>query len=128
MPADEVLRQLLHGARRDHGAPVHQEESLAHAARERQLLLDEKDRYLLLRVEPLYHVAELVDDARLNPLGGLVEQDALRIERERTPDGELLLLTAGKVAPPTTHHCPEHREQAKDEIGDLAFVGLAGEH
>ena len=44
------------------------------------------------------HVADLVDDVRLDAFGRFVQNQQLRLEHERPADRELLLLAAGQIA------------------------------
>ena len=107
--------------------PLHEKEPLGDAPGERQLLLDQEDRDLLLGIEPANHFPELVDDARLNALGRLVEQHALWLQGEGTTDGELLLLPAGQVTATAAHHRAQDGEEAKDEVGNVTMTALARE-
>lgn len=68
--------------------------------RKRQLLLDEKNGDTGFAIQPQDDVANLVNDIRLNAFRGLVENEQLRLERQRPPDRQLLLLPAGQITAP----------------------------
>ena len=111
MALDDVVRQLVHGAGRDVSASIEHAEVLAHAPRERQLLLDEQDRQAALLVQADQHVADLMHDVRLDAFGRLVEDQEPRSEHERASDRELLLLAAGERAGVPTAELMQDREQ-----------------
>ena len=52
----------------------------------------------LVAIQPQEDVADLVHQIRLNPFGGLIEDEQRRLKHERAPDGELLLLAAGEIS------------------------------
>src|SRR5690348_2000602 len=70
VPPDEVVGEIADRARRDGAAAIEDREATRHAARERQLLLDEQDGHALI-AEPRDDVADLRDDVRLDPFGRL---------------------------------------------------------
>jgi len=46
--------------------------------------------------------------------------------RSLGPDGELLLLAAGKIAPAPAHHLPQYREHLEDALGNPRLAVLGG--
>src|SRR4051812_22826366 len=66
--------------------------------REGQLLLHQQHGESLLPVQPRDHIADLAHDVRLDAFGGLIEHQQRRIGNQRTTNGQLLLLPAGKIA------------------------------
>ena len=83
--------------------------SLGHAARERQFLFDQEHGQPLFAVQLQDNIADFVNDIRLNSFGGLVENQQLRFEHERSADRELLLLPAGKIAAAPVQHLASAR-------------------
>jgi hypothetical protein len=73
----------------------------------------------LLFLEPLNDLADLGHDVRLDALGRLVQDEQLRVERERPGDRELLLLAAREVAAAALEHGLEHREVCEQVIEAL---------
>ena len=51
-------------------------------------------RILSRALDAMQHLLDLMNDRRLNSLGGLVEHQQLGFCEQRPPDGELLLLPA----------------------------------
>ena len=105
---------------RDDAAAIHDVEVLAELADEIEILLDDHDRQMQLVDELVQGVADLVDDARLNPFGRLVEQEDFRSADKGPGDGQLLLLTAREVAPHAAGHPFEHGEEGIDLFGNRA--------
>ena len=62
------------------------------------VLLDQDDRHGLAVGQHADDPADVLDDARLDAFGRLVEDQQLRAGRQRARDRELLLLAAGEVA------------------------------
>ena len=58
--------------------------------------------------------ANFVDDIWLNPFGRLIENQQLRLENERPPDRQLLLLPAGKIASAPLQHLFQRGKQIED--------------
>src|SRR5690349_3277396 len=78
MPADEIVRQLPDRAG-GHGAPAIEDEKAARKlASKGQLLFDEEHGDALF-IEAADHLADLLDDVGLDPLGGLVEDHQLGV-------------------------------------------------
>src|SRR5216683_1059594 len=70
------------------------------------VLLDQQDGHPPLEQDP-EHALDVLHDGRLDPLGGLVEQEQLGAGDQRARDGELLLLAPGEVAPAPLLHCAQ---------------------
>src|ERR1700681_2958414 len=117
-----VLLHVLAVAARDDLAALHDEVLVGERLREIVVLLDEEDRHLAGGRERADDALDVLDDGRLDAFGGLVEDEELRAHGERAPDGELLLLAAGKVAAAPPRHLLQHREHLED---GLAYLGLA---
>src|SRR5450432_159959 len=124
MPANHLVGQVGDLAAGDDLAPVENAEAAGDPAREGQLLLDQQHGDPFLD-KPDDDLADLVDDVGLNPLGGLVEDQQLRIERQRAPHRQLLLLPAGEIAAPAPQHLLEHGEKREHALRDLAVGALA---
>ena len=75
-----------------------------------EILLDEQDREVPFPRDFPHGAADLVDDGRLYPLRGLVEEKKPRLADQRAHDRELLLLTAGKGARPLAATLAEDRK------------------
>ena len=67
-----------------------------------------------LPIQPQDDLADLVDDVRLDAFGRLVENQQRRLEHQRPPDRQLLLLPARQVAALPSQHLLEHRKQLED--------------
>src|SRR5450755_3452098 len=124
MPSNHLVGQLGDLAARDDLAAIENAEAPGNPAGEGQLLLDQQhgDPFVDQSDDDL---ADLVNDVGLNPLGGLVEDQQLRIERQRAPHRQLLLLPAGEIPAPAPQHLLEHREQREHALRDLAVGTLA---
>ena len=61
-----------------------------------------------------------VDDVGLDALGRLVEDQELRLERQRAPDGQLLLLAAREIAAAPLEHLFSTGNSVED-----AFAGMS---
>ena len=79
--------------------------------------------FLMLRIsqEP----RQVLDDRRLDAFGRFVEQQHLRITRQRARNRQLLLLTAGEIAAAAAGELGQDGEQVEDLLRDLA---LASDH
>src|SRR5262245_31163726 len=100
----ELFAELRHLARGDRAPAFHQAKTARNAARETELLLDEQDGELFFTVQLHEDVADFGDDVRLNALGRLVQDEKLRLDGERAPDRELLLLAAREIAAAALQH------------------------
>src|ERR1700681_2089532 len=104
MIPDHFIRQLVDGAARDAPPFFENAELAGHAPGAAQLLLDQEHRESRVPVEREKNVADLMHDVGLNPLGGLVKDEQRRLEDERAPDRELLLLPPGEIAATPMQH------------------------
>src|SRR6185312_11194073 len=100
---DQVVGQATDLAAGDHVPAVEDGEAPSHPAREGELLLDQEDGDPFLD-QPQDHVADLVHHVGLDPFRRLVQDQELRIERQRAPHRQLLLLAAGEIAAPPAQH------------------------
>ena len=66
---------------------------------EGRILLDKKNGEALV-LQRADGISEILDDEGGEPLGGLIENQAVRVRHQRPADGEHLLLSAGKGAGP----------------------------
>src|SRR4029077_15247752 len=112
---------------RDDLAALHDEVLVGERAGEFVVLLDQEDRHLAGLGEGADRALDLLDDGRLDALGGLVEDEQLRSRGERAADRELLLLPSREVAAPPSQHLPEHREHLEDPRWHSRAGGPAGE-
>ncbi len=102
--AHDIVCELADFAGGDLAAVSEDAELAGHAARERQFLLHQKHGQTFFLIQTQNNVANFVDDVWLYALGGLIKDQHLRFEDEGAADGELLLLSAGKIAAATVHH------------------------
>src|SRR5206468_1999043 len=103
MALHDLVAQLFHLAGGDIAAAVEDGEIASHAARKGELLFDQKDGEPRLD-QPDQDVTDLCHDIGLDAFGGLVQDEQLRVRHQSAPDGELLLLAAGKIpAAPSEH-------------------------
>src|SRR5690242_8365039 len=63
-----------------------------------QKLLDKQDRNLQLVTDQFDRFIDLLDNGRLDSLGGLVQNEQLRLGNQGTSDGKLLLLAPAQYA------------------------------
>src|SRR5712671_7086608 len=108
--AHAVLVHVRPGALRDDLAALHDQILVGEGAGEVVVLLDEQDRHVAARRERADGALDVLDDRGLDPLGGLVEDQELGLDRQRAPDRELLLLAAGEVSAAALLHRIENRE------------------
>ncbi len=115
LDGDEVAQGALGGGLGEAGAHdfavLHHGVPIADGEGELQVLLHEQDRHAGGGIERRDRSLNLMDDRRLDALGGLVEQDQFRTRDERAGDGELLLLAARKEPGCTIEDGREAREQ-----------------
>src|SRR5207237_6979334 len=109
--AHAVAVHVAARAARDDLAALHHEVLVGERARELVILLDEEDRHLAGRGERPDRALDVLDDGRLDAFRRLVEDEELRLHRERSPDGELLLLAAREVAAAPAPHLPQDRKE-----------------
>src|SRR5215470_19495111 len=91
----------------DHGAVGHAQDLV-------RVLLDQDGGKTLLAHDPLERRDQLLDDDGREALERLVEQDDTRIEHERAPDREHLLLAAGELVAEIAAAFGEARKQLID--------------
>src|SRR3954471_11478809 len=121
VPPDQVVGQVADRARRDRVPAVENHEAAGEATRERQLLLDHQHRHTLF-MQMRDDVADLRHDVRLDALRRLVEDQQLRIQRQRAPHRQLLLLSARQIAPAPAEHGLQHRKQRQHFFWQVALA------
>src|SRR5271166_849662 len=77
-----------------------------------EVLVDDEDRLTLL-LEALQAVPDFHANERSEPFGRLVQHDELGVGHQRAPDGEHLLLSAGKLVAVIAAALGEAREEAE---------------
>src|SRR6516225_10804615 len=97
---------------------------VAELARKVEILLDQHHRNLAEIAQIGDGTADILDDGRLDALGGLVEEQDARPHDQRATDRELLLLAAGEIAAPTPQHVAEHRKERKYVVRDGAVLAF----
>src|SRR5688572_9467380 len=112
---------------RDDLAALHHEVLVRERAREVVVLLDQQDRHLAGLCERADRALDVLDDRGLDALGRLVENEELRLHRERARNRELLLLAAREVAAAPVQHLPEHRKHRVDARRNLRAARLRRE-
>lgn len=75
MPVRDFVGEILNAAAGDTASLLEDSKLTRDSSGERQLLLDQQDRDPNLLVQPKNRVADLVNDAGLNALGRLVEDE-----------------------------------------------------
>ena len=101
----------------DHHHPI------GHRHRKAQHLLRHHNADLPHLLDLVQVLSELLDDRRLDTLRGLIQQQHLRVGRQRPANGQLLLLPPGQVARLPVAHVVQHREQVVDIGWDLLRPG-----
>src|SRR5262245_47570604 len=115
--------RLVHavaGARIHDGAALHHSEMVAEFARKVEILLDQQDGDVAQVAQVGDGAGNVLDDRRLNALGGLVEQQQPRPHDQGAAYGELLLLAAGEVAAAPAEHVVQDGKQREHVVGDGA--------
>ena len=107
---------------RDDSTGVEDRETLGDVANEIEVLLDQQNCAVPLPGDALQEHVDLLDDGRLQSLGGFVEQEQFRLLDKGAGDRQLLLLSAGQDAALALGQGRECREIVEDKIGNL--VGL----
>jgi hypothetical protein len=95
---DVFFVEVFAGAVYHDVAAVHDDEALAEVSGEIEVLFHEDDGHLAAAAEKVDDAADVFDDAWLDSLGGLIEDEETRLHDKGAADGELLLLAAGEVA------------------------------
>ena len=108
-------RKLAAVELRHHRALVEHVGALRNGLHEIDILFDDQHGQPLLAIQGADEAAELLHDARLHPVAGLVQQQQVRLVDERARDGEHRLLAAAQGPPPLREplaekgEVPEHR-------------------
>src|SRR5215218_32871 len=87
-----ISLHLVGRPRADAAAGCEHEHRIAEAEDERHVVLDDQER-LPLAVELADHLGDVLDEGWVDPTGGLVEHDQLRVEHEDLSQLDELLLT-----------------------------------
>src|SRR5215207_7389743 len=90
-----VALDLVGRAARDRLAAREDEDRIAKPEHERHVVLDDQER-LAVCVELADHLADPLDQRRVDAAGGLVEHDQLRVQHEDLGELEELLLSVGQ--------------------------------
>src|SRR6266508_2569772 len=114
MFAGQIVRELVDRTARNASPLFENQEVARDAPGEAQLLLHQKQGDARCAVEREQDVADLVHEIRLNAFGGLVQNQQRRLEHQRPPNRELLLLPAREIAAAAMAHLLQHRKQIVD--------------
>src|SRR5581483_2771529 len=117
--------QILRRAFKHDMAVAHDVETMRNIQRDRQLLLDEQNRYAARR-NALEQAAHQLHHLRRQALGRLVHHDQFRIAHERAADGEHLLFAARQHAARRVDALAQHRKKVEHVLHRPASVALAG--
>ena len=114
--------------RAGHGdaAAVHHGDVVGQLAGQLVVLLDQQDGEVAARRQRADRRLDVLDDGRLDALGGLVEQQQLRPGDQGAADGQLLLLAAGQVAAAPRQHVRQRREQLEHLVRHPRFGARQG--
>src|SRR5574343_786018 len=88
----------------DELAALHHQVLVGQVGGEVVVLLDQHDGHVAAVGQHADDAADVLDDAGLDALGGLVQDQQLGARGQRPGDGQLLLLTAGEVAAAAVQH------------------------
>jgi hypothetical protein len=126
--ADELVQDVslteLGGLKlAEYGAFLNEQDPLRKLDDELQILLDEEDGQSLRLVKVLQDSNQLLDDGRLDPLGGFLEEDELRIARQAAGDGQELLLPAAQGCSATVQQGSQTRKRLENRIDP--FLGAS---
>ena len=92
------LSQHLPGVALLDDLPIdHKHHPIRRFARKADFMRDHHQRDAQIR-QPLYHIQHFADQLGIERGGRFIEQDHLRVQRQRARDGDALLLAAGEVA------------------------------
>src|SRR4051794_39233253 len=116
------MSEIVAVALLDDLAALPQDEPVCQLAGELEILLDQQDRHAALVAQIGDGPADILDDRRLNSLGGLVEHQQARAGDESAGDRQLLLLTARQIAASAVKHRLQNREEFEDVGGDCALA------
>ena len=87
------------------------------------MLLDEQHTDSRLSNDPLHRRLDVLNDVRLNPLGGLIEQQQLGLAEQGPGDRQLLLLTTTEVTAFAGQKLLQNGEEFVDEGIDAPVAG-----
>ena len=114
----EIRSKVGSGTLRDDTTAIHEVEVMTDVLDEGQVLLDHDDRDLQFIDELVQDLANLLDDVRLDPFGGLVEHQHLGTTDQGARDRELLLLPSGQISSHPVRHGLEDRKQVVQFFGN----------
>src|SRR5215470_6390949 len=106
-----IARVRMHDA-----AAFHHENAVGDIEHEAQHLLADDDAEIADAANVAQQARDILDDRGLNAFGGLIEQQHLRVARERPCDRELLLLPARQIAAAATLEILEYRKEIVDLV------------
>src|SRR3954466_4769812 len=104
-------------------AALHDEDAVGDVEDEAQHLLADDDAEIADAADVAQQPRDILDDRRLDAFGRLVEQQDLRIARQRPRDRQLLLLAARQIAAAPPLELRQDRKQIEYLPRDLALAG-----
>ena len=111
MATDQFFAQVSGRPFGDDRATVQNVKVFAELPDEIEVLFDQHYGHAALNDELAQNDADLLNDVGLNAFGRLVEQQHFGIAAQGAGDGQLLLLTTGKIAAHSFGHLLEHGEK-----------------
>src|SRR5437667_2735095 len=85
-----IVVEVCNRAFRHNGPAVHDVESVPNVQAEVEVLFHQEDSNFAVVVDFFYGFADLVNDVRLDALGGLVKNEDFRVGEQGARDGQLL--------------------------------------
>src|SRR5260370_1056500 len=119
---DVLVHDVLGRELAGNAALLHDVDSPGERGGELDVLLDENDGEPSRPADRRDLDLDLLDDARLDPLGGLVEQQHLGAAHERAAEGEHLLLAAGEGVAALPIPLPQARKLGQDFLQEGTAV------
>src|SRR6266542_1134196 len=118
-----VRQQHLALAGEHDAAGLEDVSAVAQLERLHDALLDQQDGQPALAPDAIDGLEDLLDDARAQALGGLVEQEQVGPGHEPAPQREHLLLAAGQRAGELSVTLPKNREQREHLVQRALAAG-----
>ena len=123
---NDVLGELGYLAVGDDRPLLHHIKRIRQAPSEFQILFDQQNRDLALRLDPRDDLFDLLNDRGLNPFGWLVEEQDLA-QSPSPCDRQLLLLPAAEEPTFAVEQARQRRKELKHGVWDLALAALLGQ-
>src|SRR3954466_1114173 len=92
---------------------------------ELDVLLHEQDGHPAA-LQEAQHALDVLYDGRLDPFGGLIEEEQRGPSDQSADDGELLLLAAGEISAPPVAHGGERGEEREQLVEGGALAAASG--